>query len=534
MTSTGYEWERGGAVKLAALLVFATMLPCGGARAQDAGTPLMFGVRAPILTLDPALSGLGTMHGYYDNIYSNLVQLDAQSHIQPDLALSWRQVDDLTLEMKLRPDVKCHDGTTLDAASVKASLVRLPNVPNSDGLTAGKLRPVTELQVVDPLTIRFITRTPYPGLLGALPDFHIVCASAPATITTADFDNGKYAVGSGPYRVVRWQRGQALELERFDGYYGPKPAFAHVTLREIPNDASRMASLEAGDIQAADYIPPLDVKRLQANPALAVSQTPSNRSVFLGFDELRGSTPFALDRGGAPLPKNPFQDERVRHAFALAISQQVIIKRVMEGLAEVATQGVPPHIVGADLALQPAPYQPEQAKALLTEAGYPDGFRITLHCPNDRYVNDAAICQTVGVLLSRIGITVAVDAQPSNVFFPRLLHRDFSFYLLAWGSNGGDASSFLRDVMETRDPAKGTGSWNGGVSMPAMDEAIDAATLTMDPDRRTAMMAGVMGTLMAHWAYVPLETQLVIAATRKPVTYAAQSSELTLAYAAGH
>ena len=205
----------------------------------------------------------------------------------------------------------------------------------------------------------------------------------------------------------------------------------------------------------------------------------------------------------------------------------------MEGLAELATQGVAPHIAGADLSIKPTPYAPEQAKKLLAEAGYPEGFRITLHCPNDRYVNDASICQTVGTMLSRIGIQVAVDAQPSNVFFPRLLHRDYSFYLLAWGSNAGDASSFLRDVIETRDPAKGTGSWNGGVSMPDVDAMIDDATLIMDEAKRTQLMAAAMGTLIERQAYIPLHTQLVLAATRKPVTYQAQATELTLAYAAG-
>ena len=520
-----------GTLGATTLVALGLILPLAPTSAQTANK-VVFGVRAPILSLDPALSGLGTMHGYYDNIYSNLVQLDERSQLKPDLATSWRVVDDLTTEFKLRPGVKCHDGSTLDAASVLASFKRLPTVPNSDGLTAGKLRLVTEIQVVDPLTVRFLTSKPYPGLVGTLPEFHIVCASAPVDATTADFDSGKLQVGSGPYRVVRWQRGQALELQRFDGYYGPKPAFASVTFREIPNDATRIASLEAGDVQVADYVPPLDVKRLEANGALAVDREPSNRSVFLGFDELRDATPFALDNSGKPLPSNPFGDVRVRRAFALAISQSIIINRVMQGLAELATQGVAPHIDGADLTLKPRPYDPALGKQLLAQAGYPDGFRITLHCPNDRYVNDAAICQTVGTMLSRVGIQVAVDAQPSNVFFPRLLRREYSFYLLAWGSNGGDASSFLRDVMETRDAAKGTGSWNGGISMPDVDSMIDAATLTMDQAKRTELMAEAMGLLIERQAYIPLHTQLVLAATRKPVVYQAQASESTLAFAA--
>ena len=500
--------------------------------AQDA-EHLTVGVRAPIVTLDPALSGLGPMHGYYANIYDSLIELDAQSHLIPGIALSWRSVDDLTWEFKLRPGVRCHDGSTLDAASVKSSLDRLPTVPNSDNLTAGRLRLVKQLDIVDPLTIRMITAKPYPGLLAALPDFHLVCASVPVTATTADFDSGKDAVGSGPYRSVKWQRGQGWELERFDGYWGPKPAYAHVTIREIPNDAARLASLQAGDVQLADTIPPLDVKRLSSLPALGVFQTESNRSVFLGFDVLRQQTPFATDKAGAVLPHNPFLDERVRRAFALAISTDVIVKRVMDGLAVPATQGVPKHIAGYDGAVPATPYQPAQAKTLLADAGYPAGFNITLHCPNDRYVNDAASCQTVGILLSRIGITVAIDAEPSSVYFPRLQHRDYSFYLLAWGSNGGDATSFLRDVMETRDAARGVGSWNMGLSMPDVDGAIDAATLTMDEAARNKQMADIMGRLIERQAYVPLDTLLVIAAARKPVTYQPQATEELILAAVG-
>ena len=279
------------------LLLAAALLAPLAARAQDA-SHLTVGVRAPIVTLDPALSGLGPMHGYYAEIYDSLLGLDAQSHLIPAIALSWRLVDDTTWEFKLRPGVKCHDGSILDAASVKSSLDRLPTVPNGDNLTAGKLRLVTKLEIVDPLTVRMITAKPYPALPAALPDFHLVCASVPVTATTAEFDSGKDAIGSGPYRNVKWQRGQKWELERFDDYWGAKPAYAHVTIREIPNDAARMASLQAGDVQLADYIPPLDVKRLSGLSDLEVFQAESNRTVFLGFDMLKAQTPFATDKAG--------------------------------------------------------------------------------------------------------------------------------------------------------------------------------------------------------------------------------------------
>lgn len=501
------------------------------ATAQAQGTPdhLVMGVRAPIVSLDPAISGLGTMHGYYQNIYDSLVRHDSKLQLVPGLATSWRVVDDLTWEFKLRPGVKCHDGTDFTAQAVVDNIKRMPRVPNSDNLTAGKLRPVKDVEIVDPQTVRFHTTVPYPGLLAMMPEVHMLCESALArNPTTETINSGRDAIGTGPFRSTSWTRGNRWELERFDGWWGHKSDFKQVTVREIPNDASRMASLQAGDIDVADYIPPLDVKRLTADPAIEVFRTPGTRTMFLGMDQLRDQAPGVTGNDGNPLPGNPFKDERVRHAIALGISEDLILSRVMEGLAIKATQGMPAGMGGyADLT--PTPYDPVAAKKLLAEAGYPNGFHTKLNCPNDRYVNDAAICQTIGALLARIRLTVQIDAMPTNVYMPRLTALDFGFYMLAWGNNAGDAASLLRDVMETRDKAKGTGSWNMGISMPDLDATIDNATMSMNLEARAAGMKKVMATLIERQAYIPLHTQLVIVATRKGIAYEPNGDEATRA-----
>ncbi len=514
--------------RLAAALALLLAGPAA-AWAQHDPDQLVMGVRAPIVTLDPAVSGLGTMHGYYQNIFDSLVMHDARAQSIPGLATSWRVVDDLTWEFKLRPGVKCHDGTDFDAQAVVGNFKRLPTVPNSDNLTAGKLRPVKDVEIVDPSTVRIHTAMPYPGLLAVMPEVHMLCGSALARNPTSDsINSGRDAVGTGPFRNVRWTRGTGWELERFDGWWGDKSPFPRVTIREIPNDASRMASLQAGDIDVADYIPPLDVKRLSADPALQVFRTPGTRTMFLGMDTIREQAPSVTDAAGKPLPKNPFRDARVRHALALGISEDLILGRVMEGLALKATQAMPDGMGGfADV--PPTPYDLKQAKVLLAEAGYPDGFRATLNCPNDRYVNDAAICQAIGAMLARVGVQLQVEAMPTNVYMPRLTGLEFGLYLLAWGNNAGDAASLLRDVMETRDRAKGTGSWNMGVSMPDLDEKIDRSTTTMDLQLRNREMAEVMRALIERQAYVPLHTQLVIVAARKGVAYQPNADEATRA-----
>ena len=513
----------------AALLTAGIATAPGTARAQRSPDQLIMGVRAPIVSLDPAISGLGTMHGYYQNIYDSLVRHDSKLQMVPALATSWRVVDDLTWEFKLRPGVKCHDGTDFTAQAVVDNIKRMPLVPNSDNLTAGKLRPVKNVEIVDSETIRFHTSAPYPGLLAVMPEVHMMCESALArNPTTETINSGRDAIGTGPFRSVNWTRGNRWELERFDGSWDQKSNFRQVTVREIPNDASRMASLQAGDIDVADYIPPLDVKRLSADPAIEVFRTQGTRTMFLGMDQVREQAPGVTDNDGKPLPGNPFKDQRVRRAIALGISEDLILSRVMEGLATRATQGMPEGMGGyADL---PAtPYDPAQAKKLLAEAGYPQGFHTKLNCPNDRYVNDAAICQTIGAMLARIGLTAQIDAMPTNVYMPRLTALDFGFYMLAWGNNAGDAASLLRDVMETRDKAKGTGSWNMGISMPDLDATIDNATMSMNLEARDAGMKKVMAALIERQAYIPLHTQLVIVATRKGITYQPNGDEATRA-----
>lgn len=514
------------------LLALLGALLTGPAGAQRDPDTLVLGARAPIVSLDPGISGLGSMHGYYRHVYDALVFRDPQVQIVPGLAESWRIVDPLTWEFRLRRGVTCHDGSPLDAADIVATFRRLPTVPNSDQLTVSKLRPVREVQVVDPHTVRFVTSEPYPGLLVALPEMHVVCDSVPADATTEDFNAGRAVIGSGAFRHVQWERGARWDLVRNDAWWGERPDFRRVTIREIPNDAARMAALEAGDVDLVDYVPPLHVRRFEANPRLEVFRTPSARTIFLQFETIREVTPFVSDKAGNPLPANPFRDVRVRRALALAINQDAVLSRVMEGMAARATQGIPEGFQGHAANVPPPRYAPDEARRLLAEAGYPQGFRMTLHCSNNRYVNDGAICQAAAQMLTRIGVEVSVEAMPTNIYFPRLTRREFSAYLLGWGNNAGDAASFLRDVIASRDTARGLGSWNMAIADAEVDRAIDAATMDMDLPRRAAAMAGIMGTLAERAYYVPLHAQLVIAATRRGIAYTPFADEATLAIGA--
>jgi peptide/nickel transport system substrate-binding protein len=513
------------------LWLLLSALAAWPASAQRDPDHLVVGARAPIVSLDPAMSGLGSMHGYYRHIYDALVFRDPKSQPVPGLAESWRVVDPLTWEFRLRHGVLCHDGSPLDAADVAATLRRLPTVAGSDLLTVSKMRPVAELQVVDPHTVRFRTREPYPGLLAALPELHIVCDSVPADAATEDFNAGRAAIGSGPYRHAAWERGARWELQRNDAWWGERPDFGRVSIREITSDASRMAALEAGDVDLADYVPPMHVARFAANERLEVFRAPSSRTIFLQFESIREQTPFATDRAGQPLPRNPFRDPKVRRALALGVNGDAIVARTMEGLAVRATQGVPEGFPGFDPGIAAPRYAPDEARKLLAEAGFPNGFRLALHCSNNRYVNDGAICQAAAQMLARIGVETSVEMLPTSIFFPRLIRREFSAHLLGWGNASGDAATFLRDVMASRDQAQGLGSWNMATADPELDRMVVEGTADMDLERRAASMAKAM-RLVAERDYVlPLHAQLVVAATRRGLAYTPQADESTLAIA---
>lgn len=502
------------------------------AQAQRDPDHLIIGARAPIVSLDPGISGLGSMHGYYRHIYDALVLSDANAQPMPGIATAWRAVSPLIWEFDLRPGVLCHDGTPLDAADVLSTFRRLPTVTGSDLLTVAKMRPVRELEIVNPLRIRMHTTEPYPGLIGSLSQMHIVCDSVPEGVTTEQFNRGTAAIGSGPYRHVRWERGNVWELERNERWWGERPAFRRVSIREMTNDAARMATLEAGDIDVADYVPPMHAPRFANHPRVELFRATSSRTIFLQFEMIRAQTPFVTDRQGQVLPQNPFRDVRVRQALAMAVNADAIVARVMDGLATRVTQGVPQGFPGYDPTIQPIRFNPDEARRLLALAGYPQGFRMVLHCPNNRYVNDAAICQATAQMLARIGVEAAVEAMPTVLYFPRLVRREFSAFLLGWGNTSGDAASFLRDVIASRDQSRGLGSWNMATADEELDQMIITSTIDMDPERRFVGMAAAMRRVMERHYIVPLHAQLSLVATRRGIAYEPQADESTLAIAA--
>jgi len=511
---------------LVALVALTGALAAGLAAAAD----LTIGIGADVTAIDPHYHNVTPNNNVAAHIFDYLVLRDERQKPIPGLAESWRTIDPLTWEFKLRKGVKFHDGSEFTAADVVASIERVPLVPNSPSPFTAYTKQIKEMTVVDPYTIRFHTAAPYPLMPTDMTQVAIISAKA-AKASTEDFNSGRAAIGTGPYKLLRYAKGDRIELARHDGYWGGKTPWEKVTLRLLPNDASRVAALLAGDVQAIEYVPTSDVARIRADKRLNVYKVIADRLIYLHMDSDREISPFVTDKDGKPLAKNPLKDPRVRKAISKAINRNAIVDKVMEGEAVAAGQLLADGMFGTTKNLKVEPYDPAGAKKLLAETGYPDGFGITIHAPNNRYVNDAKIAQAVAQMLTRVGIATKVEAMPSATYFPQATDLKFSLMLLGWSSGTGEASSPLKALLATYSRDKGFGTANRGrYSNPRVDALLEQALATVDDPKREALLQRATEIAIEDTGIIPLHFQVNLWATRNGITYVPRTDENTLAH----
>ena len=491
---------------------------------------LTIGLGTDVTSLDPHYHNVTPNNSAGAHIFGYLVMRNEKSQLVPGLATEWKPIDPLTWEFKLRRGVKFHDGSDFTAADVVASIERVPKVPNSPSPFTAYSKQIREIVVVDPHTLRLRTATPYPLMPSDMTQILIVNKAA-AKATTDDFNSGRAAIGTGPYKLVRYAKGDRIELARNDGWWGGATPWEKVTLRLLPQDAPRVAALLSGDVQVIEAVPTSDVARLRKDPKLAVSRTVADRLIYLHVDSDREVSPFVTDKAGKPLAKNPLKDPRVRKALSKAINRPAIVDKVMEGEAIASGQLVADFLFGASKALKVEPYDPDGAKKLLAEAGYPDGFGITIHAPNNRYVNDAKIAQAVAQMLTRVGIDTKVVAMPSSTFFTQATELKFSLMLLGWSTGTGEASSSLKALVMTYNRDKGYGTANRGrYSNGKVDALTEDALQTVDDVKREAYLQRATELAINDTGVVPLHFQVNLWATRDGITYVPRTDENTLAW----
>jgi len=516
------------ALAAAALAAGVALAPhASRAAAQD----LKIAVAADVTSIDPHFFNLFPNNNIAEHIFDKLVQMDADSRMIPGLATSWKTIDPTTWEFRLRKGVKFHDGSELTAEDVAFSIDRVAQIPNSPGPFVAYTKAIVAKQIVDPYTIRFRTGAPHPLMPNDLSTIYIVSRKAATGASTEDFNTGKATVGSGRFRFVRYANGDRVELARNDAYWGEKAPWDKVTFRIVKNEASRVAALLSGDVDAIEQPPIADLPRLKSDPKFVVTSKISHRVIYFNFDRLDRSSPFLTGKDGKPLAANPLNDLRVRRAISKAVNRQAIADRVMEGQATPAGQLVSEKLFGHVPGMKAEPYDPEGAKKLLAEAGYPDGFALTIHGPAGRYVNDEKIVQAVAQMLTRVGIASKVETAPMAPYSSRASKQEFSFHMVGWGASTGEASSPLRSLLATFSREKGLGAVNWGrYSNPKVDYVIEQAIQQVDDDNRRAMLQQATKLAMDDLGIMPVHFQYTIWATRKGVAYAPRTDEYTLAF----
>jgi len=507
-------------------LLAGAFLGCSAANASD----LRIGLAADVTSMDPHFLNLQPNVNIGWHVFDALTHVDENARLIPGLAVSWRAVDATTWEFKLRRGVRFHDGSEFTAEDVVFSIERTLQVPNGQFPTF--TRRIVAKEIPDPYTLRLKTAVPYAMVPYDLDSVFIVSKKAAAGARPEDFDSGRAMIGTGPFRFVRFARGDRVELSRNDRYWGISggkgPAWDKVIFRIVPTDGARLAGLLSGDLDLIEQVPTADQQRIQRDALLETAQKVSWRTIFFHLDQ-RERVPGLTDKAGKPLARNPFRDARVRRALSQAINRQAIAERLMDGAALPASNLVSPPVFGYAQDLQPDAYDPEGAKRLLAEAGYPDGFAMTLSATNNRYVNDEQIAQAVAQMLARVGLRVRVEAFPVNVYLPKGAKGDFAFAMLGWGSFSGDLA--LRSLVATADAKKGFGAFNwSGYSNPKVDELLERAFATVDEKAREALAREAMRAAMRDYAVIPVHHQVATWAMKKGLTYAPRTDEFTFAH----
>ncbi|MDO5648789.1 ABC transporter substrate-binding protein [Paracoccus sp. (in: a-proteobacteria)] len=524
---------------LAAATALALVMPAAGAE-------LRIGVAAEPSSADPHFHNIGTNNQLRRGVFESLVDTDETQALRPGLAESWEAVDDTTWKFNLRKGVKFSDGSDFDAYDVIYSVCRIPNVPDSPSPFTTYTKAATGFEVPDPHTLIVKTAQPYPLLPVEFATWGIISAKANgvdgAAIeftpegcgdltypATQDFNDGSAAIGTGPFLMTQYRRGEGITLERNPDYWGEPAPWDKVTVRALTADGPRVAALLAGDVDLIENPPLQDLARLEAANGIDVVQGISNRVIYVHLDSDRDQSPMI---SGADT--NPLKDARVREALSLAIDRQAIVDRIMQGVAVPAGELLPAGMFGAHAeGDMPAPTaDAARARELLAEAGYPDGFKITLATPNDRYINDAQVSQAIAQMWTRAGVATEIDASTSSTFFSRRNNLEFSAYLAGWGSGTGEMSSPLKALVATHDPSRGYGGANGGrFSNPEFDAGLTTALNTVDDDARQTMLRDLSTQAMTvDYAVLPIHFEVTPWAMRGTIHYTPRVDQYTLPY----
>jgi len=467
-------------------------------------------------TLDPHAVNTAPVLGFLNNVYEGLVRRDKQMQVEAALATSWEQLPEGGWRFNLREGVTFHDGSTFDSDDVLFSYERASSEAAD---TSSWFAPVSEVRVVDDLTIDFLTSAPNPLFPSSIANFMIMdrdwTVDNDAELPSKEAENHatRNANGTGAYKVTARDPGVRTELEPFGQWWDTNESnITRAVFTPIGQSATGMAALLSGEIDFISPIPLQDVPRMKQRDGFTVHEGIEARVIMFGFKHDAEELMFSDDVSG----KNPFQDVRVRTAAYQSIDVDTLIDKIMRGNAQPAAQLVSDTMNGYSKGLsERLAYDPDNAKALLAEAGYPDGFSFGLQCPNDRYINDESICKAAASMMAKVGLNAKLNSMPVRNYWPQLREGQFDMYLLGWSPGTFDAEHPMRFLASTPNAEKKLGSWNfGAYSNERVDELLPMIQTELDEQKRQAMVDEAHAVLQDERAYIPLYVQPLIWASK--------------------
>jgi peptide/nickel transport system substrate-binding protein len=511
------------------LFLLSIALAC----AASAAKTLRWATRGDAASMDPYAFNEGVTFNVNALVHDLLVTRDREQRIVPNLATGWTVIDDLTWRFTIRRDAKFQDGAPVTIDDVVFSIERSQQATSEVSVFTRRLgKPVA----IDGQTLELRLDTPNPVLLEHLLSVLVMsrawCVAhkverVPKFSDKEEAFSTRNAMGSGPFILRQREPGVRTVFEKNPAWWGTFDGnVTEVIHTPIANDATRTAALLAGDIDLIQEAPLADLVRLEKEPKVRLTRGPENRVVFLGFDHFRDELLY-----GSVKNRNPFKDRRVREAFFRAIDAEALKTHIMRGQSAPTACMTPAAIGCTASALEThPPADLDRARRLMAEAGYERGFEVTLDCPNDRYVNDQAICLALVPMLAKIGVTLKVDARTKSLYFPKIERHDTSFYLLGWGGGTTDAQVVLDPVLHSFDEKTQKGSGNDGrVADAELDRLIDAAAVEMNADKRRQLISDALTRAFDNFYYLPIHRQMLTWASRANVRpFVAPSNQVNM------
>jgi peptide/nickel transport system substrate-binding protein len=495
---------------------------------------LRYANQGDLKSLDPYTLRETTTIAHHGHVYEGLTARDKDLKIIPGLAESWETPEPTRWRFHLRKGVKFGNGDDFSADDVVFSADRI----RAKGSDFQSLVPADAKVVkIDDYTVDFILTSPNPILNSQWDTFYIMdkkwaeannaTAPTPAAATTPSFASLN-ANGTGAFTIESHQPGVKTVFKVNPNWWRkPEHNLKEIIFTPIGSDATRVAALLSGEVDIIEPVPIQDISRVDSSPNAQVLKGPEIRTIFLGFDQSRDELLFSNVKG-----KNPFKDIRVREAFYKAIDIELIKTRVMRGLSTPSALMIAPQLFKLSGDFTRPKYDPDGAKKMLTEAGYPDGFEVTMDCPNDRYVNDAAICQAVVGMLARVGVKINLLAQPKALYFAKVLKSggfQTSFYMLGWTPGTLDAHNVMFDIMGCRDDRRGNNNL-GNYCNKDFDNITDQVLQETDTAKRDLLIKSAFEIGIKDWGYIPLHQQALAWGVSKKVKLTQRPDNQVLLY----